>query len=219
MFIVQVNGNDGVLDELVSIHTDRHYSILSFVETCESRVSNWHKYSPSDIDYILDEGHCKFGTGVVLLINTDGFVSDDEIRDELTKQPNEDMTVTRVVCEGEINLSRGMTVDQILESCGRNLDSANSWDIQGQILFKGSDGEWYTITTESTISIASPEFVNSILEESNDRMSNPVSHDELVQRIADQYGTLSGKEMVEEWNRMFPGMEIAYDGDSLYWLE
>jgi len=168
MFIVQVNGNDGILDELVSIHKDRDDAIRAFLGTCESRLSNWDKYSASDIDAVLDEGYCKFGTGIVLLIDTDGVTSDDAIRDELTGPPHGDMTVAEVVSEGEINLARGMTVDQILESCGRNLDSANSWDIQGVVLFKGSDGEWYTITTESMISIASTEFVDSILEESQD---------------------------------------------------
>ena len=47
---------------------------------------------------------------------------------------------------------------------------------------------------------------------------NVVSHDELVQRIAKAYERLSGEELAEVWNALFP-TRVVYEGDSLYWVE
>lgn len=45
-----------------------------------------------------------------------------------------------------------------------------------------------------------------------------VSHDDLVTRIAHQYATLSGQELADEWNRLFPE-QVVYKGDSLFSVE
>ena len=46
-----------------------------------------------------------------------------------------------------------------------------------------------------------------------------VSADELIQRISDQYETLSGHELAEEWNKLCPANEVMYEGDSLFWVK
>lgn len=44
-----------------------------------------------------------------------------------------------------------------------------------------------------------------------------VTFDELVTRIADQYSALSGEELAEIWNSLFPE-QVVYKGDSMYWV-
>ena len=163
MFLVMVNDSDGILNELVLV-TDRDKAQKHFLDTCSTKLSNWDEYTPADKDALLDLGYEKFGGGIVMLINTDGFTSDDAIRDELTKQPAGEVKVAEVIEAGELDLKPGMTVDEIIEACGRNLDAACSWEIQGGgILFKGDDDRWYTITTESIIEEAPPDFVKDTL--------------------------------------------------------
>lgn len=168
MFITLVNDSDGILKELVHIGTDRATCEQKFIGACAEAISNWDGYSPADIAAVLDEGYAVFGGGSVMFIDASNCITDDELRDSLTGQPNGDMTVAEIVADGEVALKEGMTVDQILEECCGNLDSACSWEIQGQVLFKGSDGKWYTITTESIIGLATPEFVKDTLAEHED---------------------------------------------------
>lgn len=168
MFIVQINDNSGVLKELVWIGVDYHKGWMAFIETCAEVVSNWDEMTVGDTAAFLDEGYCQFGGGCVILIDTSNCATDDELRDQLSKQPSGDVTIATIIQDGEVELTVGMTVDEILEACCGNLDTAHSWDIQGQILFKGSDGKWYTITTESIIGEANPQFVTDMLAENKD---------------------------------------------------
>lgn len=168
MYIVQVNDGKGVLKELVWMGTEREIGAKQFLDTCSTAISNWDNYDSADLADVLDDGYAEFGGGAVMFIDTSGCITDDELRDQLTKQPGANVTVAEIVQDGEIALKEGMTVDQIIEACCGNLNAACSWDIQGQILFKGSDGKWYTITTESIIGEANPEFVEEILAEIKD---------------------------------------------------
>jgi hypothetical protein len=143
MFLVQTI-RDNVLSGIAHVGTDRAEAEQKFISTCASEISNWDEYDPADIAAVLDEGYAIFGGGAVMLVDTDGFTSDDNIRDALTRQPSGDVTIAEIVDEGYLELEIGMTVDQIIEKCASNLDSACSWDIQGQVLFKGSNGKWYT---------------------------------------------------------------------------
>lgn len=49
------------------------------------------------------------------------------------------------------------------------------------------------------------------------KQGEQVSFDELVTRISDQYSTLSGEELAQEWNRLFPE-QVVYEGDSMFWV-
>ena len=164
MLLVLVNDNEGILKELVHIGTDRASCEQRFIEACALHISNWSDYTPADIATVLDNGYEQFGGGVVMLIDTSNCVTDGEIRDQLTGQPPIDMKVVKVVEAGELGLVEGMTVDQIIEQCGYNLDGACSWEIQGPILFQGSDGKWYTVVTESSIAEAHPDLVADTIE-------------------------------------------------------
>jgi len=163
MYLVMVN-KDNLPQDVILVTTDRDRATEQFLETCSELLSNWDAYTQDDKDILLDQGYELFGNNEsIVLVDTDGPTSDADIRDQLTKQPSGDMTVAEIVESGEVALTEGMTVDQMLELCGRNLDAANSWDIQGQVLFKGSDGKWYTITTESIVAEANPEYWQPIL--------------------------------------------------------
>ena len=165
MFIVLVNDEEGILNELVLVTVDLDKAKAIFLQTCSEKLHG-AEYSEDEKDAILSNGYEQVGAeGVVMLIDTSNCVSDEELRDQLTKQPSGDMTVATIVQEGELDLSVGMTVDEIIEACASNLDSACSWDIQGQILFMGSDGKWYTVTTESIIGEANPRWVEDTLAE------------------------------------------------------
>lgn len=168
MFIILTNDNKGILDELIHIGVDRAVAEQRFIEACAERFTNWDDYTPTDVSALLDDGYAEWGGGVVMFIDTSNCTTDAELRDALTGQPAVDMTVAHIVCEGEIALTKGMTVDHILDLCGQNLDHCNSWDIQGQVLFRGSDGRWYTITTASTIGIANPEWAKSVRADCED---------------------------------------------------
>ena len=172
MFIIQVNDNDGVLKDLCYIGFDRKRCEEKFLKACAKTIPNWEEgYSSRNKSDILDNGYVEFVGGAVNFIDASNCRTDSELRDQLTKQPAGDVTVAEIVEEGELALKEGMTVDEILELCGENLDGCNSWDIQGQILFKGSDGKWYTITTESIVGEASHQFVCDTLVE-NDHKEN-----------------------------------------------
>lgn len=165
MFLVQVNDRDGILKELVHVGVDHDVATLRFLEACDTSITNWGEYSQDDVSDVLDDGYAKFGGGCVMFIDTDGVTSDEAIRDQLMKQPAGDVTITEVVQDGELTLTEGMTVDKIINACGANLNAACSWDIQGQILFKGSTGKWYTVTTESVVAEANQEWVKEVLAE------------------------------------------------------
>ncbi len=166
MFIVQTI-QDNILDEIIYVGMQRAEAEQQFLGACANVISNWlEEYTPADIEAILDQGYEKFGNGAVMLIDTDGYTSDSKLREILNGEPAGDVTVAEIASDGELAITKGMSIDKVLELCGNNLDACNSWDIQGQILFKGSDGEWYTITTESTVSLANPEWVKEFLEES-----------------------------------------------------
>lgn len=86
MFIVVSNDNEGILKDLIHIGCDRGVANDHFIGACESAVSNW---SSEDIDDVLDDGYCQCGAGgVILLIDTDGYTSDQRILASLTKTKN-----------------------------------------------------------------------------------------------------------------------------------
>ncbi len=160
MFIVQVNDNDGILQDLIHVGIDRAKADAAFLSVCAERFTNWSEYGAIDVQSLLEDGYAKFGGGIIMLIDTSNCVTDDELRDQLRKQPSRDTKVAKIVQEGELDLWIGMTVDRLIAACEANLE-----DIREQVLFMGSDGKWYTITTESIIGEATPEFVRDTLEE------------------------------------------------------
>jgi len=156
---------DNLPQDVILVTTDLEKAQQRFLDTCSEYLSNWNEYSEDDKEELLDQGYEKIvGNGAVVLIDTDGPTSDAAIRGELTGEPAGNMLVSEVILDGEVGIMQGMTVDKILELCGKNLDAACAWDIQGNVLFKGSDGEWYTITTESIVGRANPEFVKDTLK-------------------------------------------------------
>ena len=63
-----------------------------FLETCSTYIEG--KYDQDDKDALLDQGYEYFDAMTVVLIDTSNSpTSDDDIRDELNKQPHGDMTI------------------------------------------------------------------------------------------------------------------------------
>jgi hypothetical protein len=85
------------------------------------------------------------------------------------KKAREPITVKRWIRSGELNDS-SKTQEEILEECGNLLDNSCSSEIIGEVLFEGTDGKYYTITTESIIGVASESFRDEILEEEEDEI-------------------------------------------------
>jgi len=72
--------------------------------------------------------------------------------------------VAKWISCGELE-ERTRTQADILSQCGRLLDAACSHEIVGTVLFKATDGRYYTVTVEATIGEANPNFVKNLLEE------------------------------------------------------
>jgi hypothetical protein len=53
----------------------------------------------------------------------------------------------------------------IIDQCCACLDGAEATEIIGEVLFKATDGKYYTVTVEAVIGEASKEFVQDILDE------------------------------------------------------
>jgi len=165
MFIIQTN-HDNVLDELIAIEVDCEVATRKFLDTCETVVFNWCDYTSDDIESILGNGFVEYGGNrAVVLIDGSNVKSDSDIASEIRQEPIGNMKIERWVLDGEIPSDMVEDIDDLLAACGANLDSACSWDIQGEILFKGSNGRWYTVTTESTVAEANPEWLATTLKE------------------------------------------------------
>ena len=53
----------------------------------------------------------------------------------------------------------------IIDQCCACLDGAEATEIIGEVLFKATNGKYYTVTVEAVIGEASKEFVQDILDE------------------------------------------------------
>ena len=78
------------------------------------------------------------------------------------------LTVKRVVRSGELEIEPGHTMPEIIELAAACLDSANSWDICGEVLFEGDDGQFYVGCVEFVIGPAAPEYLKETLAEEDD---------------------------------------------------
>jgi len=164
MFQVQVNDNAGVLKELVWIGLDREVAERKFLATCSTEISNFDEYSPEDISEVLDNGFESYGNGTVMLIDTSNCRTDEELVTEIGGfiPPDVEQVEEWHSCGeiGEVN-----TISEIIENAGECLDSANSWDICGEVLFKAG-GKWYVGTTQFVLSEASEEYLKDSLDNS-----------------------------------------------------
>ena len=167
MYLVMVN-KDNLPQDVILVTTDRDRATEQFLETCSERLSNWDAYTQDDKDILLDQGYELFGNNeAIVLIDTDGPTSDNEIAAELGGFPP--MTVekiTRWVEAGEIGEAK--TIDEVLERAGGCLDSVQSHEICGPILFQAENDKWYTGTVELVIMEAHPDYVKNSLLESDD---------------------------------------------------
>ena len=76
------------------------------------------------------------------------------------------VTVKKWIKSGELN-EDCVTQEDVLSNCGRLLVDSCSHEILGEVLFEGTDGKYYVITTEAMIQEANPEYVKEALENLN----------------------------------------------------
>lgn len=169
MFLVMTT-RDSVLDELIAIEVDRKKAEAKFLEVCSYAVSNWNEcYTAGDKETILERGYqCGTENRVVMYIDTSNCITDQKLR-QILSPDSLPVTVAKVIQTGELPLKPGMTMDEVLEDCCGNLDHACAHDIQGCVLFEGSDGKMYTVTTESHICEARPDWAQEMIDDYNER--------------------------------------------------
>jgi hypothetical protein len=68
------------------------------------------------------------------------------------------LRVKKWIHSGELDTDDG-TEKKILDHCGSLLDSAESHEIIGEVLFQATNGKYYVVTVEAVIGLANPEYV------------------------------------------------------------
>jgi len=75
------------------------------------------------------------------------------------------LKIKRWICDGDSLESSGSVhdTDSLLEAASDIMDSAETWEIMGEILFEAEDGKFYVGTVNFCIDEANPEYVNDVL--------------------------------------------------------
>lgn len=73
------------------------------------------------------------------------------------------MNIKQWILNGEMDEHKN--TDTLLEQAGAKLDDAYAWDICGENLFLGEDGEFYVGHVEYTVTKADPDYVRQTLED------------------------------------------------------
>ena len=76
----------------------------------------------------------------------------------------QDLKIEALVDSGEMELSQGDGIPDILQHAGGHLDSACAWDILGNVVFVGSDGKIYAVNVEAEIGHLNPELLRQYAE-------------------------------------------------------
>lgn len=75
-----------------------------------------------------------------------------------------DFKVEHVIESGNLNIEPEDSCANILQEAANALDDSESSEIVGGgILFKGTNGKWYTVVVEAQIALADPKFVKEKL--------------------------------------------------------
>jgi hypothetical protein len=82
--------------------------------------------------------------------------------------PEADLKVATVIDEGNLDVTEGETIQDVLDTAARALDKGYAHEISGSVLFKATDGKYYVAATEIAISEASPELLRDRLLEQID---------------------------------------------------
>lgn len=74
------------------------------------------------------------------------------------------MKIKRWIRTGNLGMEP-KTTDRLLTEAGELLDRVNSWDIVGECVFEGEDGNFYVGNVEFEIVLANPAYVEQVLIE------------------------------------------------------
>lgn len=75
------------------------------------------------------------------------------------------LVVKKVISEGQLSIKPGTTQAELLDQACCALDSAESCEILGIVLFQATNGKCYTITVEAIIGEADKDFVKETIAE------------------------------------------------------
>lgn len=163
MFMVQVNRGD-VLDEITHVGVNQEEARAHFLDACKVNLSNFGEYTPDDVSKIINDGYCQFGSGAVVLIDTEEFISDQDIGAMVGSFPPSNVNkIKQWAMSGEIG--EVDTIDEVIKRAGECLDSANSWDSCGGVVFRAEDDKWYVLTVNGVITEADPDYLADMLSE------------------------------------------------------
>ena len=104
MFLVQVNFNDGCLDELIWVGVNRDVGESHFLDACNERISNWDEYTTSDVDSVLDDGYAESDSGCIVFIDTSHCISDEELMTQLAQSCKHGIVITHEEIQNSIDL-------------------------------------------------------------------------------------------------------------------
>lgn len=164
MYLVMVN-KDNLPQDVILVTMDRNKAQAQFLDTCSTQLSNWDAYTQDDKDILLDQGYERFGANeAILLVDTDGFTSDNEIAAAICGFPPKKVNkITRWIASGEIG--EVDTIEEVLETAGRMLDKSCSEELFGQVIFEAEDGKVYVLNCEGTIGKINPEYLADVENE------------------------------------------------------
>ena len=74
------------------------------------------------------------------------------------------LVVKEMIASGELE-ENSKDSEDIINQCGTLLDRSCSHDIVGKVLFKATNGRYYTVHVEAIIKPADKELVSQVLEE------------------------------------------------------
>lgn len=81
------------------------------------------------------------------------------------KKDKSKLKIKKWIRRGEFSVKNKQTIGDVIEQAGYMLDRVEANETVGEVLFKASDGKYYTATVEVLVSEAHPQFVKDILAE------------------------------------------------------
>jgi len=81
------------------------------------------------------------------------------------KKNRSKLKIKKWICSGKFSVKNKQTIGDVIEEAGYLLDGVEASEIVGKVLFKASDGKYYTATVEVLVYEAHPQFVKDILAE------------------------------------------------------
>jgi hypothetical protein len=178
--IIEPNGYERGEDEYVRAgdreRVERHaeaYLLREVFEIDGDRLADAAELDQSDAGYWrnpdADETSAKYDIEPIDAVPVIDLDADDQSADSLRV---EQWLYSGCLSSGVERV--GVSFDEVLSDAGRLLDQGDACEIVGEVLFQGTDGQWYTLTVEAVIAQADPDYVRDSLGLTNAEAAVPV---------------------------------------------